>query len=91
MNKQLVTKDGRVVVRLPIGYKLKYIDGMKDKKLNQSEYLMYLLDNYEGDNLEVLKQFRHNLAKRIKKGINFLYINELKKIKDLIDPVLERL
>jgi len=91
MKNQVVTKDGRVVVRLPIGYKAKYIDGMNRTGLNQSEFLMYLLENYEGDKLEVLQNYRYKIASRIKKGINILYINELKKIKDMIDPVLSRL
>lgn len=91
MKKQLITKDGRLRITLATGYKIKYIEGMNRTGLNQSEFLAYLLDNYEGDKLEVLQNYRYNLARRIKKGINIFYVNELKKLKDLIDPILSRL
>lgn len=91
MKNQLITKDGRVTLRLATGYKVKYIEGMNRTGLNQSEFLAYLLDNYEGDKLEVLQNYRHNIASRIQKGINIFYVNELRKIKDLIDPILSRL
>lgn len=91
MKKQLVTNDGRVVIRLPVGHKIKYIEGMNRTGLNQSEFLIYLLENYEGDRLAVLQNYRSKINSRIKKGINILYINELRKIKDLIDPILQRL
>ena len=80
--------DNRVVVRLPICRRIDYLNGMEKEQMNQSEFLIHLLENYYGDNLSVLRNFRYNLRKRVKKGINQLYINELIKLRDYINTIL---
>lgn len=84
---QILCKDNRIVIKIPIEQKIKFIKGMKKFNMTQSQFLIYLLEEYEGANLKVLKNFRIRLKERIKKGINYLYLRELVSIKNIIDKL----
>lgn len=83
--------DPRVVIKLPIDKKVDFLNKRDRLGMSSSQFLMYLLEEYEGNNLAVIKNFRYNLSKRIKKGINRQYINELTKLRDQLNITLNRL
>lgn len=63
------------------------------KKLdaNNSSTLAYLLEAYEGNNLKYIKNFRYNLVKRVRLGINKMYLDELIKLRDYLDSLINKI
>lgn len=78
-------------IQLTLLQKIKLENNAKELGMNNSQYISYLLENYEGDNINIIKRFRYNLIRRVKKGINIMYINELKKLNTYLNILLERL
>lgn len=83
--------NNRLTVKLPIGAKVRFIEAMSETGLSADALVIFLLDSYYGDKLETLKLFRYNLAKRVKKGLDYRYIEELQKLRELIDLSLKNL
>ena len=83
--------NNKLSIKLPIGAKLRFIEAMDKEGLGASALVIFLLDSYYGDKLETLKLFRYNLAKRVKKGLDYRYIEELQKLRELIDLSLKNL
>lgn len=80
-----------ISIRLSPNSKMKLEKRLKELNMNPSQYFLYLIEEYEGDNLTSLQNFRYNLKRRVKKGINFMYIQELIKLRDYINILLDRL
>jgi hypothetical protein len=64
---------------------------LKELDMNPSQYFMYLIEEHEGDHLTSLHNFRYNLKRRVKKGINFMYLQELIKLRDYLNILINRL
>ena len=83
--------NNKISVVFSIGNKIRFLKAMEEYNYTATELVLHLLNNYYGDNLETLKRFRYNLENRAKKGINYQYVAELKKLKQVIDLQLKNL
>jgi len=83
--------DERIVIKLPIIKKIQFIKRRNELDLSSSQFIVHLLNEYDGDNLSVIKNFRYNLCKRVKKGIDRNYLYELTKLRDQLNIIIERI
>lgn len=81
--------NNKISVVFSAGTKVKFIKGMNRLGLTATEFVLYLLDHYEGDSIKVLQNYRYVISRRIKKGIDYRVVDELKKIKELVDTTLK--
>lgn len=85
-----VANDKRIVVKLPIDKKIQFYQRAEELGMSPSQFVIHLLEEYDGDHLSVISNFRYNLIKRIKKGINRQYLFELKALRDHINVIIEK-
>lgn len=78
-------------LNLPIIQQIKLEKRCKELGMSTSEYFIYLMEEYDGDHINTIINFRYNLSKRVKKGINQLYIKQLIKLQKQLDLILNRL
>lgn len=83
--------NNKISVKFPRDAKAKFLAGMNQYGLSASEFVLYLLDSYYGDNIETLRNYRHSLAGRLKKGIDRRYVRELQLIQELVNNALKNL
>lgn len=81
----------KISVVFPREAKTKFLEGMNRHGLNATEFVLYLLDSYYGDNIDTLRNYRHSLARRLKRGVDYRYIKELKLIQELVNNALKNL
>lgn len=80
-----------VQIKLSGEAKIKLDKRLQELNMSPSQYFLYLVEEYEGDHLTSLHNFRYNLKRRVKKGINFMYIQELIKLRDYLNLLIEKL
>jgi hypothetical protein len=80
-----------IKIKLPLEKLLKIQTRCNELGMNTNEYIIYLIEEVDGDNIKSIINFRYNLNKRIKKGINKLYINELIKLQKQLNLLLDKL
>lgn len=90
-HQEKLINDERIIIRLPIIRKIEFNKKRDDLGMNSSQFIIHLLDQFEGNNLSVIKNFRYNLNKRIKKGIDRNYLYELTKLRDQLNILIERI
>lgn len=86
----LIANDKRIVIKLPIQKKIQFIKERDSRQMSSSEFVIYLLKEYQGDHLSVIKNFRYNLNKRIKKGIDKHYLFELRRLRDQLNLIIDK-
>jgi hypothetical protein len=80
-----------IKITLPIDQIIKAEEKCKELGMSFNEYIIYLIEEIDGDDIKSIINFRYNLRKRIKKGINRLYINQLIKLQTQLNLLLEKL
>lgn len=90
-NLAKLANDKRIVVKLPIEKKIMFNTRKDELGMSASQFLIYLLNEYDGNNLSVIKNFRRNLNRRIKKGIDRNYMYELKELRNQLNIIIDRL
>lgn len=85
-----LTKDKRIVIKLPIHKKLQFIQRRDELQMSSSQFIIYLMNEYDGDHLSVIQNFRYNLIRRIKKGIDRNYLYELTKLRDHLNTIIDK-
>lgn len=85
-----VTSNKKILVKLPIEKKIQFHSKCKELGMSPSQFVVYLLNEYEGDHLSVIQNFRYNLIKRIRKGINKNYLYELTRLRDHLNIIIEK-
>ena len=83
--------NNKLVVRLGTGTKMKFLALMTELNLSPSLLINHLVDLRKGSTLHLMRTFRFILAKRLKKGISYVHIQEMKKLRDLINLSLENI
>jgi hypothetical protein len=82
---------GDIKLKLPIEQVLKFQKRCDELGMTSSQYVIFLMEGYDGNNINNIINFRESLNKRIKKGINRLYINQLIRLQTQIDTILNKL
>lgn len=85
-----VVNNKRIALNLPIEKKIQFYKRIKELDMSPSQFVVYLLNEYDGNHLSVISKFRYNLIKRIKKGINKQYLFELKTLRDQLNIIIEK-
>lgn len=80
-----------IEIKLSPHQKLELYKRLEELDMSPSEYFIYLSEEYEGNHLASLKHFRYNLKRRVKKGINLIYIEELIKLRDYLNLLIKKL
>jgi len=80
-----------LILELPPLIKLKIEQRSTELNLTPANYIIFLIENYDGNTLEVLTSFRYNLIQKVKKGINIIHIRELIKLKEYLEVILAKL
>jgi hypothetical protein len=80
-----------IKITLPLEKQIKLEIRCKELGMSRSEYIIYLMDEVDGDDIKTIINFRYNLRNRIKKGINRLYINQLIKLQKQLNLLLDKL
>ena len=88
--KEDPSKD-KITIKFSRNSKARFLQGMNRHGLTATQFLLYLLDSYYGDNIETLRNYRHSIAKRVKRGVDHTYIDELKLIQKLVNTTLENI
>lgn len=91
MSRQEKLKDDRLVVRLPIHRKIQFNNRRDELGMSPSQFIIHLLSEYDGDDLAVIRNFRYNLNKRVKKGINRNYLYELTRLRNQLNIIIDRI
>lgn len=81
----------KITVVLPRDAKVKFLEGMNKHGFNATQFVLFLLDSYYGDDIDTLRNYRHSLAGRLKRGVDRRYIEELKQIQNLVNNALKNL
>jgi hypothetical protein len=79
---------GDIKLKLPIEQVLKFQKRCNELGMTSSQYVIFLMEGY---NINNIINFRYNLNKRIKKGINRIYINQLIKLRAQLETILNKL
>jgi predicted DNA-binding protein len=80
-----------IKIKLPIEQSIKLYSQASKLGMTKSQYIIYLMEEYDGDSINTIINFRYNLNRRIKKGINRIYINQLIKLQTQLNILLEKL
>ncbi len=80
-----------ITINLPTNQVINFESRCKKLGMTHSQFVIYLMEEYDGDNLTCIINFRYNLERRLKKGINKLYINQLQKLQKQLNLILEKL
>ena len=91
MPRQEKLKDDRLVVRLPICKKIQFNNRKDELGMSPSQFIIHLLNEYDGNDLAVIKNFRYNLNKRVKKGIDRKYLYELTRLRNQLNIIIDRI
>ena len=83
--------NNKLVVRLGTGTKMKFIELMDRFDMSPSVLIGYLVDIYEGSTYDLTRIFRHTLSQRLKKGISYQHVEELQKLRDMINLSLKNI
>lgn len=83
--------NNKLIVRLGSGTKLKFIDLMDELDMPPNVLIGHLVDLYLGSTFDLIRVFRYTLAKRLKKGISYKHVEELTKLRDLINLTLKNI
>ena len=85
-----MANDKRIVIKLPIDKKVQFYKRAEELNMSPSQFIIHLLNEYDGDHLSVISNFRYNLNKRIRKGINDKYLYELTRLRDNLNVIIEK-
>ena len=85
-----VASNKKILVTLPIEKKIQFYNRCEELGMSPSQFVVHLLNQYDGDHLSIIQNFRYNLNRRIKKGINRQYLYELRRLRDDINILIEK-
>lgn len=80
-----------IKVNLTLDQIVKAQERCNELGLTFNQYIIFLIEEIDGDDIKSIINFRYNLRRRIKKGINRIYINQLIKLQTQLNLLLEKL